>query len=272
MIRVSSVFFGALVAVVASTAGCKVSVETKTRYTVEDVTVTDTQPWNGEAITINIEGVGAAVNGGVNVTTDPGTSLITAKARVLAMAFSDHKADADLSIADVKEGFKITHDGNNITLHCPHGGTHGDSDSGSSGCEKVNVIIPAGTADKKLAVKVLSGNGGMVLQMSNATITSIEANSNGADSSINSDLPATAGGSISLVSNQGDDVTAKLPSDFSADSIQLVADQGKVGVGPFTDITSFDGTKGRGTPGAGLKVLKLTSISFAGESGQVDLQ
>jgi hypothetical protein len=74
------------------------------------------------------------------------------------------------------------------------------------------------------------------------------------------------------VSEQGDDVTAKLPSDFAADSIELVADQGKVGVGPFTDITAFDGTKGRGTAGAGLKVLKLTSKSFAGASGQVDLQ
>lgn len=273
MSRVSSVVFGCFaLAVAIGAVGCKVSVETKTRYTVENFTVTDTQDWNGEKINIKIEGVGAAVNGGVNVTTDPNTTKITANARLLAMAFSDHKADADLSLADVKTGFVFTRDANNINLTCPHGGQHGDSDSGASGCEKVNIVIPAGDANRKLTVEVLSGNGGLVLQMFNATIGTITANSNGADSSINADLPATQGGSISLVSNEGDDVTANLPANFAADRIELVADQGKVGVGPFTDITAFDGSIGRGTAGTGLASLKLTSKSFAGSTGQVDLQ
>lgn len=273
MSRVSSVVFGCFaLAMAIGSVGCKVSVETKTRYTVDNFELKDTQEWNGEAIVIDIAGVGAASNGGVNVTADPSVKTISANARLLAMAFSDHKADADLSLADVKANFKITRDANTITMTCPHGGQHGDSDSGASGCELVNIVIPSGDANRKLSVKVLSGNGGMKLQMASAVIGTIEANSNGADSSINSDLPATQGGSISLVSNEGDDVTAKLPSDFAADRIELVADQGKVGVGPFTDITAFDGSTGRGTKGTGLASLKLTSKSFAGSTGQVDLQ
>ncbi|MFO0735921.1 MAG: hypothetical protein U0270_08575 [Labilithrix sp.] len=273
MSRVSSVVLGAFVAVLATTAGCKVSVETKTRYTEANYVVSDSQDWNGEAIDIRIEGVGAAVNGGVKVTSDPLTTKINANARLLAMAFSDHKSDADLSIADIKNGFKITHpDANTISLVCPHGGSHGDSNSGESGCELINIVVPAGTAEKPLKIKVLSGNGGMTLQLSNAYLGSLDANSAGADSSINSDLPATQGGTISLVSNEGDDVTANLPASFAADRIELVADADKVVLGSFTDITKFDGTTGRGTAGTGLASLKLVSKSFAGSSGQVNLQ
>lgn len=273
MIRASSVFFGCLAALLATTAGCKVSVETKTRYTENDVTVTDTQDWKGEPITINIAGVGVAVNGGVNVTTstDPATR-INAKARVLAMAFSDHKSDADLSIADVKQRFAISRDANGITLSCPHGDTHGDSNAGESGCELTNIVLPAGTAAMPLKVKVLSGNGTMTLQLFNATIGSIEANANGAGGDINADLPVTQGGTISLVSEEGNDVTANLPSTFATDRIELVADADKVSLGPFTDITARDGTAGRGAPGTGLASLKLTSKAFAGSSGQVSLQ
>lgn len=276
MSRVSSVVLGAFVVVLATTAGCKVSVDTKTRYTEANYLVSDDQDWNGEPITIQIEGVGAAVNGGVKVTSDPATKKINANARLLAMAFSDHKADADLSIADVKNGFKITRDGNGIKMFCPHGGTHGDSQSGESGCEEVNVIVPAGTADKPLTLTVLSGNGGLTLELADATIAKVGANSNGGD--IKASLPATQGGVVSLVSKKADDITITLPSAFAADHVQLVADADKISVGPFTDITSFvcgddiTGCGGRGTAGTGLASLKATSKNFAGSTGRIDLQ
>lgn len=272
MSRVSTVVLGAFVAVLATTAGCKVSVETKTRYTLDNQLIKDDLEYNGEPIEIRIEGVGAAVNGGVRVDSDPSTKQITANARFLAMAFSDHKADADLSLADVKARFKITHDATGIHVTCDHGDNHGDSESGSSGCELTNIVIPAGTQDKPLKLTALSGNGGLTLQLANAYVGSVLANSNGADSSINAEIAATQGGVISLVSKQGDDVSLTLPTGASANSVQLVADLDKIGVGPFTTLTTYDGSQGIGTADAGLASIKITSESFAGETGHIDLQ
>src|SRR4051812_15158334 len=146
MIRLSSVVFGCVIAVLASTTGCKVSAETKDRVHSDDNAVEDTQDWAGEPIVINIKSAGVVVNGGVNVTADPNTKRINLKARIVAYAFPEHKPDAELSIADVKNTLKITHDNGTINVTCDHGQTHGDSDDGASGCELTNINVPIGSA------------------------------------------------------------------------------------------------------------------------------
>lgn len=269
MSRVSSLVLGTVVAgIVASLAGCQVqaSVKTKTRYTI-DAGREDTAAWAGQAISIDIQGVGFAINGGVSVTADPNATKVSATAKLLALAFE--KADADLSIEDVKNSFTLTSDGNKITIVCGHGGTHGSSNSGESGCEKVDIVIPAGSADKPLDLKVLSGNGEVTLQLASATLANLGTNAKGLT---NADLPATKGATISLVGEQGDDIAVKLPADFAADEVILQADEDKIALGPFTDIKNGAGAGGRGTAGTGLASLKLTSKEFAGSTGQITLR
>src|SRR4051794_33757781 len=105
---VSAVAFGVL----ACVSGCQVSAETKTRFTVtsgDDTVREDANAWTGEAIDIEIQGVGLAVNGGVKVIADPAATKVSATARFLAMA--TEKDDADQSIADVVPTYTLTHSG-----------------------------------------------------------------------------------------------------------------------------------------------------------------
>lgn len=269
--RVSSIAVGFIAAgIVFGASGCRVSVETKQRFVLDSGDSTqkaDTQDWNGEPIDIQIQGVGISVNGGVKVIADASATKVTASARFLAMAFE--KPDADASIAEVASSFVLSRDNGTIKVVCDHGQTHGSSDSGSSGCEYVEVHVPTGGAGQLLSVNTLSGNGTLTLQLSTAVISSITGNSNGGE--IVADLPATEGGTISLVSEK-DDITANLPSNFAADEVILAADPASIDLGPFTDIKNGNGAGGRGTAGTGLKLLHLTSKEFAGSTGKITLQ
>lgn len=272
MSRVSSLVFGTVaVGIVASVMGCQVeaSIKTKTRYVENNVVREDTADWDGNPISIKIEGVGVSLNGGVTVTADPNATKVRATARMLAMAFAEEKANADLSITEAKNTFTLTNSGSGINVSCAHGGSHGSSNGGESGCELVEIVVPAGSADKKLDLKVLSGSGTLTLQLSAATLGTLGANSNGGTT--NADLPATQGATISLVS-ESDDVIAKLPSDFAADEVILQADADKIDLGPFSDIKNGAGAGGRGVAGAGLASLKITAKEFAGSTGTITLR
>lgn len=272
MSRVSSLVFGTVVtAILAAVSGCRVSVETKERFVEKDVVQTDSADWNGEPIEINIAGVGISVNGGVTVVSSPSTTRVKATARMLAMAFAEEKANADQSIVEAKQTFTISNSGGTINVNCGHGQSHGSSNGGESGCEFVQIEVPAGAQDKPLVLrKVLSGNGDLVLQLSNAYLTELGTNSNGGDT--NADLPAVQGATLSLVSEKADDIAIKLPSNFAADEVILQADADKIQLGPFSDVKNGTGAGGRGTAGTGLKVLKATSKEFAGSTGTIFLQ
>lgn len=270
---VSRIAFGTVIAaIVASATGCQVqaSVKTKTRYVEPNIVKEDTADWDGEAITIKIEGVGVAVNGGVNVTADPNAKRISANARFLAMAFDDGKADADQSIIEAKSTFKIDHSANEVTISCDHGGTHGSSNGGESGCELVSIVVPTGSELKPLLLTVQGGNGDMKLQLRGATIKNVGLNNNGSgDTSV--EIPATKGASVSLVSNKSGDIAVSLPADWAADEVILQADADKI-VCPFTDANIGAGKGGRGTAGTGLASLKVTSKEFAGSTGTITLR
>ncbi|MBN9165799.1 MAG: hypothetical protein BGO98_46060 [Myxococcales bacterium 68-20] len=274
MSRVSSLVFGTVaVGIVASVMGCQVqasvTAKPKTRFVETNVVREDTADWDGSPIQIDIKGVGISLNGGVSVTADPNATKVKATARMLAMALAEEKESADASITEAKTTFTLSNSGSGITVACGHGGSHGSSNGGESGCEHVEIVVPAGSADKKLDLKVLSGNGTLTLQLSAATLGSLGANSNGGLT--NADLPATQGATISLVS-ESDDISAKLPADFAADEVILQADADKIEVGPFTDIKNGAGAGGRGTAGTGLASLKLTAKEFAGSTGTITLR
>lgn len=275
MSRVSSVLFGSVAAVglIASTGACTVSAQTKDRFTEANYVLTDTQAWNGESISINIDGVTYSQNGGVTVIADPQATTITANARLLAEANSDDKASADLTIGEVKNTFGISRaTPGEIDIACGHGSTHGTSDGSLSGCELVEIHVPIGSATQKLNLKVLAGNGTLTLTLNQATIGTVGANNNN-NASIIANLPDTLGGNISIVSAKAGDMQITLPTAFTADSVDIEADPGATNVGPFTDITALGGgaTQVRGTAGTGLATLKISSVQFAGSSGKITL-
>src|SRR5262245_5245587 len=102
-VRPIGLLFGGVVALVAFTAGCRVTVETKNRFVEENVAAPEKGEWTGsEVIDINIDGVGASLNGGVDVVAEQGRTNVEASARMLAMAFAAEKSNADQSIIEAK--------------------------------------------------------------------------------------------------------------------------------------------------------------------------
>jgi hypothetical protein len=268
MSRVSTVVMSAFVVSVAM-LGCKasVSVETKTRY-VDDPQTTREAPadWAGEDIVINDDAVGISVNGGLKITADPSVTKVTATSRIIAMAYSEDKTLADQSIAEAKDSFKITTSGNVTTVECHHGGSHGSSDSGSSGCELMEVKVPIGSTAKPINIKGLVGNGGITVSAGSAILGQLSLTSNGGD--VDATVGANQGSEITASAEKADNVTLHLPSDFAADSISLNADANSIDTTAFPDVKSGSG---RGTAGTGAKSITLTSREFAGSTGKVTL-
>lgn len=264
MSRVTTVGIGVVALIAMSSTGCKVTVETKDRFVEDNVTQEDTQDWAGESIKIDSAGVGIAVNGGLTVVAEPGRTRVKAVSRMLAMAFQ--KSDADQSIVEAKQTFKITRSGQTITVACGHGQTHGESNGGESGCEAMTVYVPAGTATNKLNLEAASGNGSVKVTLS-GELGNVGVNGKG---DIDATMPASKGASISLVAEQADDVVLHLPGDFAANEILLEADQAKI-KNDFTDAKIGAGAGGRGTRDAGANSIKLTSKTFAGSTGTVHL-
>jgi hypothetical protein len=266
---------GLVLGIVGATSGCTVqaSVKTKTRFTEPNVapSAEPTEAWAGEKIVINAQGVGVAVNGGLEVRVDPSATKVTAVADMVALANDDDKASADLSIIDAKATFKITKEGDVWNVVCGHGQGHGSSNSGESGCNKVTVTIPAGDSTNKIALEALSGNGSVNIDISSTTLESLGVNGKG---DITVRAPTTQGANISVVAEQADDVNLLLPSDFAADEVLFVADGDKI-VNNVSDLALTDAPEGkkgsRGQAGEGAKTVKLTSKEFAGSTGQVIL-
>ncbi len=274
----SSVFMGSMVAaIVALNAGCTVqaTVKTKTRFEEPGVSAqsTTTDEWKGEPIKIQAEGVGVAVNGGLTVRVDPNAKTISATAKMVALAEAEDKTSADASIVDAKATFKITKDGSGWLVMCGHGGTHGTSNAGESGCNDVTVTIPAGDTTNLVDLEALSGNGSVNVDLS-AVGGLKRAGVNGkGDITFRgpSTAAATKGAIVSIVAPQADDISVLVARDFSADEIILQADADKTTNG-FSDVTLDSSGKGkRGNAGEGYASIKATSQEFAGETGKVSL-
>ena len=256
--------FLAVVGILAGGCTQEISLSTKTRDVQDNVLKSDVLDWAGGKIRIQSDGVGVSINGGIKVVADTTVTKVTATARFVALVLPEEKTNGDLSINDAVESFTITHSGNDVIVNCNHGGTHGSSLTGDSGCELLTVTIPTGTASMKLDLSVLSGNGEVNLALSNAVLSDLTTSSSVGDTV--AVLPATQGATFSLVSEQANDLDVTMPTGWSADAVTLAADATRI-----TNAFPLTSTGGVGTPGSGLASLTLTSKPFAGTTGSIKL-
>lgn len=246
-----------------ATVACQASLEVKTKSRfVNSPDTTREIDWAGEAIDLNSDSVGAAINGGVEVIAEPGRTKIEASARVTALAFSEDKAAADLSIQEAIATIQLVKSGDTIQFRCGHGGSHESSLSGDSGCEKVTIRIPAGTAQEPITLKVGAGNGD--LNVSGAPFTNdVTVDSNGAGD-VDVAVSPQKGASV-IITSEGA-ATVRLPADFAAENVILAVNESDpVDAKARIDVSAFDGMeadKPFGPQDNAVKVLSVESKSL----------
>ena len=235
--------------------GCtaQVTIKPKTRYVNAPDTVLDAKAdWTGQSIIVEIDGVGFAEGStaGLQVYGDPSLKRVKATARVVARADDGARTDADLSIGDAVKTFTMTEDATSIRIKCGHGGAHGSSSAGDSGCEGVTVNVPGGSSTAPVVVQATVGNGDLVVKGITGSVT---AKNNGAG---DVDVTVTPIKGSTVDASSGFDVIVRLPATFAADSITLSGK--KLDTADFPDVTSG---KGRGNAGEGAKSITVASSS-----------
>jgi hypothetical protein len=161
----SLALFGAVGVLLVTVSGCRIEAHTQTQF--EDGTQpakTSTKDWNGEAITINNGGVNPVTgSSGVEVNFSSTATKITAQATFAAHADDDKEADAKAAIKDAIATFAIEETATGFNIKCGHGSSHGSASVSGSGCKKITVTLPAGSATKPLDLTVGGGNGDLNL-------------------------------------------------------------------------------------------------------------
>jgi hypothetical protein len=257
--RSSSVVGVLAVVGIAALSACSVAVTAKSKPEFVDSSQpakTSTADWNGEAITITNDGVNPLVGaGGIQITVDPSATKITAKA--IFAARGETETDAQASIRDAVATFKIS-EGGAFTVSCNHGGAHGTSSVGESGCKLLQVTIPSGTDAKPMNLTVANGIGDISFTGAvTASKLNIQNKSTG-DAEVK--VKPVKGATISVVSEF--DATVSLPADFAADSVTLTGpDAGEDLV--TTDFPGLESGKGFGTAGTGAASLSITAGSIS---------
>ena len=158
-------WFGAVGVLLLTASGCRIEAHTQTQF--EDGTQpakTSTKDWNGEAITINNGGVNPVTgSSGVEVNFSATATKITAQATFAAHADDDKEADAKAAIKDAISTFVIEETATGFNIKCGHGNSHGTASVSGSGCKKITITLPAGSATKALDLTVGGGNGDLNL-------------------------------------------------------------------------------------------------------------
>ncbi|MEA2747564.1 MAG: hypothetical protein QOI41_1707, partial [Myxococcales bacterium] len=221
---------------------------------------TSVQDWAGQAITITNDGVNPlSGTGGIEVTTSPTATKITASAVFAAHADDDKKADADATIKDLLGTFVIEESANGITVKCGHGNAHGTSNAAGSGCKIIRVTIPAGSATQPLDLTIGGGNGDIHLSGDETTVTKLLVSNNGIGD-VTVKTKTVPGATLDI---HGDGAVAvALPADFSTQAVDIrvdEADPAKAAArlhSEFTDLNSGSPYPASGaTPTA---IMKLT--------------
>lgn len=239
--------------VLSVASGCSVAVTAKsqTRYTQDIPAVTSKADWAGQQIKINDATLDVLVNGGVTVTGDPTATKVSVKGRAVAYADSTDQASANLALTDVIATVVITETADGIVIECGHGQAHGSSSVAHSGCEALQITVPAGTAAKPLPLVVNVGSGDVSVT---GTTGSLDVNDNGSGDITASQTPAK-GSTITLKGSF--DVTLAVPKDFAADVINLTSDSATdLDTTAFPDVANG---KGHGTAGTGAASITLES-------------
>gem|GEM_PF-3064389 len=212
--------FGAGGALLVTASGCRIEAHTQTQF--EDSSQpakTSTKDWNGEAITINNGGVNPVTgSSGVEVTFSTTATKITAQAVFAAHADDDKEADAKAAIKDAVGTFVIEETATGFNIKCGHGSSHGSASVSGSGCKKISVTLPAGSASKALDLTVGGGNGDLNVGSSGEApfVKNLIVDNNGAGD-VNVRARPVKDGVVVITGEFA--VSVGLPSDFSAGQI-----------------------------------------------------
>ena len=224
--------------------------------------VADT-PWAGERIEIDNAGVTAGGGLALTATSD---DRVSATARMLSTADTTDKSNADLAIAAATKTFVIGTAAGVTSVRCGHGTQNGSATAEESGCDALDVSVPVGKPDERIAVAARSGNGKVVVAFAGAQLGELTLHAS--HGTIDVTTPTTQGASITVVSETGDDITLRLPSEFQADAIVLDGAADKIDTSAFADLQAG---KGRGQVGLGAKLITVRSTASGGASGRIVL-
>lgn len=252
----SFAMLGALGLLVSTNTGCRIEAHTQTSF--EDKTQppkVSTRDWAGEPITITNDGVNPlSGTGGVEVKVDPAATKITAEANFAAQADDDKKADADLSIADAINTFTLEESASGFVIHCGHGGAHGTSSQAASGCKKLIVTIPPGSATRPHTLNVGNGNGSIRVGLAEgggvAFFKKLTVDNNGL-SEVRVRANPVKDADIVLTSE--DEVQVELPKTFSVAKVTFTVDETEPAkIAARINTTAFPGMEsGKSFPVAG---------------------
>lgn len=260
--RVALLF--ALVPLAALAVACKgQSLSDRSNFVEDGVQQVADAAWTGERI--EIDNLGVTAGGGLAVSATD-TDRVVATARMLAVADTTDKSNADLAVVAATQSFVISTTAGVTSVRCGHGTPFGSVAAADSGCDALDVSVPAGKPDKRIAVAARSGNGKVSVAFDGAQLAELTVSaSNG---TIDAKTATTQGASITIVSETGDDVTLRLPADFQADAIALDAPADKIDTSAFPDLQPG---KGRGQVGLGAKLISVRTVAPGGASGRIVL-
>ena len=246
----------ALSACSVSTTDNSITFKTKPEFVdVSQPAQTAMTDWNGEDISIKNDGVNPLVGaGGIVVNFDSSATKISVKADFAARA--DVEADARESIKDAIGTLKIT-ESNGFTINCGHGGKHGSSDVANSGCKRMVVTLPTGSAAKPVRLTIGNGMGDVKFQGTAPTVSYLKVDNNGLGDVDVSVVPVK---DAELVVIGEDKVSVGLPPDFTAASVVLDAGSGSDAATRIitTDFPEMKSGQAFGTAGANtVKVLNV---------------
>lgn len=229
--------------------GCQgQTIEARSRFVEDGVTKQAAgAEWDGQSV--EIENAGVTPTGGLQLVV--AGARVSATARMLAIADTEDKANADRAIEAAKASYEVVTNGAVTTARCGHGTPFGSAAAQDSGCDALDVSLPAGTAEKLLMVKARSGTGLVVASLGEAMLGLLDLS--GSHGTIEVTVAARAGAIISVVSETGDDVLLRLPADFAADAVVLEAPPDRIDTAAFPDLQAGK----RGEPGRGAKSITV---------------
>lgn len=249
--RISFGFLGlvgvcALSACSVSTTDNSITFKTKPEFVdVSQPAKEATKDWAGEAVSIKNDGVNPLVGqGGVVVQFDANAKRISVKADFAARA--DVEADARESIKDAIATLRID-ESSGFSISCGHGGKHGTSDVANSGCKRLVVTLPTGSAATPMKLTVGNGIGDIKFQGTAPTIGSLKVDNNGVGD-VDVSMVPVKDAEITVVGENS--VRVGLPPDFSAASVVLDAGNGGEKRIITTDFPGMESGKAFGTAGA----------------------
>lgn len=263
--RTALVAFMGLV-VSTSVVGCSltqnpdgsVTIRTKTEF-VSDARPNKEIAYTGQTIEILNDSPNPGLGLQFTVTGNPGATAVKAAAVISSQGDQGDTENAQKANAEALESFTVTEANGKITVRCGHSTKdYGTVSQASTGCKTLTVTVPAGDATKPINLVVKSGN-------ADVTVT-------GVTGSVAVDGQGTASATVSATPVKGSvitvladsDATLALPATFSADVVNLGADDPKT-----IDTSAFPELKagsGYGTAGTGAASITVKSTGLLGSA------